>query len=188
MSEKRYSSTALLHHELTQLEERREKLLLKRHQQGAYADPTRMVEKEIQSIEAEMLRLTRELAAIQAADDARDRAAQDDEATFWFRRFFTSVAIANGAAFAALAAGFLNTDDKAAIANALAEIMSFFAIGMCTAGLIPALLWARVKLGASQSKSKYLAFSGAMGALGGAAIVTFVMGIFFCIKAVASFA
>lgn len=87
---------------------------------------------------------------IRAARRAEERAfrhemqrAAAEGANFWFRRFFTTLGIANAAAFAALASGLLQADKPAEIASIAAPAMIQFAWGMLTAGSIPLLLWIR---------------------------------------------
>jgi hypothetical protein len=63
-----------------------------------------------------------------------------DGGPFWFRRFHTSLAIAHGAAFAAVIAHVFDPESPRSLA-VLAEIpLVCFAIGMCSAGLIPVAL------------------------------------------------
>ena len=103
-------------------------------------------------LRAKVRHIQQELAQV---DDRRDEAAaaaaaaraetetrlRAEESGFWFRRFMTTLGIANGAAFAALASGFLQADEKATVALTVANAMTDFAIGMIAAGLVPALLW-----------------------------------------------
>jgi hypothetical protein len=94
--------------------------------------------------------LRRRLAALDDEDaatrrqQARDLAkANAEDASFWFRRFFTTLSIANAAAFAALASGLLQADEPKNIAPLVAPAMIQFAWGMLTAGSVPLLLWLR---------------------------------------------
>jgi hypothetical protein len=68
-----------------------------------------------------------------------------EDATFWFRRFFTTLAIANAATFAALASGTVQADKPGAVAKVVAGPMIAFAWGMVMAGSLPLLLafWLR---------------------------------------------
>lgn len=71
---------------------------------------------------------------------------QAESATFWFRRYFTSLGIANGAAFAALASGVLQADKPADIAPLAAPAMEHFAWGLLAAGAIPLLFYVEYKI------------------------------------------
>ncbi|MBO9710545.1 MAG: hypothetical protein J7521_20280 [Caulobacter sp.] len=90
------------------------------------------------------------LPKLRAARRAEERTARLDRekaaaegANFWFRRFFTTLGIANAAAFAALSSGLLQADKPAEIAPLVAPAMVQFAWGLLTAGSIPLLLWLR---------------------------------------------
>ena len=76
----------------------------------------------------------------QNAQRARSRAEQED-AAFWYRRYFTALGVANGAAFAALAAGTLQATDVAHAAIYSAEAIEAFATGASAASSIPLVLW-----------------------------------------------
>jgi hypothetical protein len=70
--------------------------------------------------------------------------ATREEAAFWFRRFFTTLGIANGAAFAALASGLLQADDPKKVAYLAAPAMAHFVWGTILAGSVPLILWMRI--------------------------------------------
>jgi len=64
----------------------------------------------------------------------------EDGGTFWFRRFHTSLAIANGAAFVAIAGHIMDPTISVSLAAAAWYPMSAFAIGILAAGTIPVAL------------------------------------------------
>lgn len=81
-------------------------------------------------------------AADKAADDERQSREFDREhASFWFRRFFTTLGIANAAGFTALASGLAQSDSPEKIAGAIAPAMDAFIWGALNAGSIPLFLW-----------------------------------------------
>lgn len=65
------------------------------------------------------------------------------ERSFWFRRFHTSLAIAHGAAFAAVGSHLFDKDTTAAVAAAAWHPMALFACGMVVAGALPIALHRR---------------------------------------------
>lgn len=69
-----------------------------------------------------------------------------EDAAFWFRRFFTTLGIANAAAFAALASGLLQADDPVKLAPVAGPAMDAFAWGALWAGSIPLWMWARLAI------------------------------------------
>lgn len=73
----------------------------------------------------------------------RLEAANLDDAAFWSRRFYTTLGIANAAAFAAIASGFLQaeTNDRKPVVQPVADALEFFMWGMVLAGVIPLLNW-----------------------------------------------
>jgi hypothetical protein len=75
-----------------------------------------------------------ELAATEARIVAEERA-------FWFRRFHTSLAIAHGAAMAAIANKLFDKEVHVAAIKAALAPLSIFAVGMILAGLIPLALF-----------------------------------------------
>lgn len=74
-----------------------------------------------------------------------DRVEDEDGARrdYWFRRFHTSLAIANGGAFAAVASHLFAPELTAFQSAAAFWPMTVFAAGLVAAGLIPMLLYAR---------------------------------------------
>jgi hypothetical protein len=82
-----------------------------------------------------------EIAALAAE---RERSASE-EASFWYRRFFTTLGLGNAAAFAAVASGFIQADDRRPIADAAANALTAFSIGMVAAGALPLLLWLQIE-------------------------------------------
>lgn len=72
------------------------------------------------------------------------RRSEREDAAFWFRRFFTTLGIANGAAFAALASGLLQADDPVKLAPVAGAAMDAFIWGALWAGSIPLWMWARL--------------------------------------------
>jgi hypothetical protein len=69
------------------------------------------------------------------------RAARED-AAFWLRRFCTTLGIGNAAAFAAVASGFLQSDEDSwsRIASPVADALTRFSTGMVLAGAMPVFL------------------------------------------------
>ena len=103
-------------------------------------------------LEAVLARLRVELADVDDRQaevrDAADKAAAElrlqlthEDAAFWYRRWVTTLSIGHAGAFAALASGFLQAENQANIAAAVAEAMQCFAIGMVCAGAVPFFLW-----------------------------------------------
>ena len=146
------------------------------------------VAEQLKAAEDAIIAYTTRIAELNAAEDARKRSEEQEDANYWLRRFCTSLAIANAGAFAALAAGFLNTDDKASVAADLATIMTTFAVGTCSAGLIPGWHWLRGYFRPMPSSGLTRVFDYGMGGLIGVSVAYFAGGIILCIKAVASFA
>jgi len=81
-----------------------------------------------------------DVAALQAAEIA-DRRFAHERAEFWFRRFFTSLGVGNGAAFAAISAGLLQAQKPEEIAPLAFGPLVVFAVGTVTAGLVPFVLY-----------------------------------------------
>ena len=73
-----------------------------------------------------------------AAD--RDRLSRDD-AAFWSRRFYTSLAVGNGVGFLTVSSALIqNAKSGWAVALGFAPL-SYFALGVVFAGIIPFLVW-----------------------------------------------
>jgi hypothetical protein len=110
-------------------------------------DPLDVVKEELERASQELKRLQdreHDLVGsemkIQAARAQGEEQARIDDRTYWFRRFHTSLAIANGAAVAAIASKLLDKDvERLAVAISLVPL-SLFALGMVLAGAIPVLL------------------------------------------------
>lgn len=66
---------------------------------------------------------------------------RDEERAFWFRRFHTSLALAHGAGFAAVASKLFDSNVTASTAAGAWYPMAAFACGMMLAGLIPVALF-----------------------------------------------
>lgn len=107
-------------------------------------------ERDIEEVERRLLQIEdreREEASAVATQAHLDlRRAEREEAAFWFRRFFTTLGIANAAAFAALAGGLLQADDPIKLAPVAGPAMDAFIWGAIWAGSIPLLLWVRLAL------------------------------------------
>lgn len=103
----------------------------------SFVDAPDPIDEQLETIRAERRDIEARLVQLDQADAERADAAQAEDSKFWFRRFFTTLAIANGAAFVALANGFLQADDRAALAPLVHGPMTSFAIGMFAAGAIP---------------------------------------------------
>jgi len=69
------------------------------------------------------------------------RLVDREEELHWFRRFFTSLAIGNGGAFAAIGAGIMQAESIGPAAQLGFWPISFFGAGTIFAGVIPAALW-----------------------------------------------
>lgn len=67
------------------------------------------------------------------------------ERVFWFRRYLTTLAIANGAAFVTLANGYLQAKDRHLTALLVADPLTLFGIGGMMAGLVPICLWLKAE-------------------------------------------
>jgi len=117
--------------------------------------------RELQSEETR-LRGDRE-AGERAASEARGRTRIQSQAE-WSKRFHTSLALANGAAFAAIASKLLDKDvPQTTVAAAIPPVL-LFGIGVIAAGLLPYFL--------ATEREK------AVGPLAGVAAVSFALGIF----------
>lgn len=82
--------------------------------------------------------------AIQAATAERERArAQQDDAAFWFRRYFTTVGVGNAALFAALISGVLQAQDVYATGALMHAGLERSGIGSGLALVIPGILYLR---------------------------------------------
>lgn len=114
--------------------------------------PVTALGRHVDAVEGEIRAHERELASIddrareaeaheknQATNDARLKASE--EAAFWFRRFFTTLGIANAGAFAALASGVLQADKPGDVATYAAPAMISFTWGLLWAGAVPLVLW-----------------------------------------------
>ena len=81
--------------------------------------------------------LEKELAGHIEAFEADRRRHERENGDWWFRRFHTSLAIAHGAAFAAIASNAFDADKIKTTAALVAAPLATFGIGMILAGLIP---------------------------------------------------
>lgn len=88
---------------------------------------------ELERQEAERIKFT----------DQASITTEYEERAFWFRRFHTSLAIANGGGFAAVGSKLFDKDTTAAVAAAAWHPMAFFALGMVIAGSLPLALHRR---------------------------------------------
>lgn len=145
---------------MTEREALEQQLAGKRRLLEAYkTDPRLSIEapRGIPIVEGEITALNLQLARLadreRNADAARAveaehaaRTAQAEEMAFWFRRFFTTLGIANGAAFAALASGLLQADEPVKLAPVVGPAMDAFIWGALWAGSIPLWMWARLRL------------------------------------------
>lgn len=158
---------------------------------------------ELRSLEQEAAALELRRASVIEANDMQRKAAElartdaadaraSEEATFWFRRFFTSLAIANGAAFVALAAGFLQADDRALVAPLLPSPMTHFGVGMVLAGAVPLLFWLKIQTG--KIPEKWMIGHISNGSVTGlivsfvsASVIALLMGLYICVAAIEDF-
>ena len=123
-----------LQERLEQLKRRRERL---RAQPVSFIETEGHPNTELEANAEECRKMEARLAELDQADADREDQAQAEDSKFWYRRFFTTLAIANGAAFVALANGFLQADDRAVLAPLVHGPMMSFAIGTFAAGAIP---------------------------------------------------
>lgn len=142
---------------------------------GMYDNRRAQFEAALDTVDAALAQssLTRALEAETAArEEAR---AEQENATFWFRRFMLSLQIGNGAGFLATAAVVGQVD---ASAISLAAVLAwapatFFALGTAAAGLLPLIMaghaWAR-----DNARARYTANAGAF------LLTTFAVGFFAC--------
>lgn len=153
------ASRATLEEQLRLLTERRDAAAVEKR---AMTKASQFFEKqaEVNSLNAQISNVRRELIALDRQENAvletermeRSKAAVEG-ATFWFKRFFTTLGIANAGAFAALASGVLQADDVGKIARLAAPAMVHFTWGMLASGSIPLFLWLRYF--ASDAQSHY---------------------------------
>ncbi len=66
---------------------------------------------------------------------------QFESATFWSRRFFVTLALANAGAFVAMTSGLIQADRPAEVAALVTPAMIHFAWGMLASGSIPLFFW-----------------------------------------------
>jgi hypothetical protein len=95
----------------------------------------------LQRVERDLAAAGDQDAAAMLATAAADRRFAHERAEFWFRRFFTSLGVANGAAFAAISAGLLQAQKPEEIAPLVFGPLVVFAFGTVTAGLVPFALY-----------------------------------------------
>lgn len=88
---------------------------------------------ELERQEAERIKIT----------DHASITTEYEERAFWFRRFHTSLAIAHGAAFAAIGSKLFDKETTADVAAAAWHPMALFALGMVVAGSLPLALHRR---------------------------------------------
>lgn len=88
---------------------------------------------ELERQEAERIKIT----------DEASITTEYQERAFWFRRFHTSLAIAHGAAFAAIGSKLFDKETTAETAAAAWHPMALFALGMVIAGALPLALHRR---------------------------------------------
>lgn len=130
-------------HELSQLQTRTVKTLDVIKRESRLVDEIKRCREEIANIDD---RENEGLLSEVRQEVAEGRRADAEEAKFWFRRFFTTLGIANAAAFAALASGLLQADHPVELAPAVAPAMDKFIWGALAAGSIPLLLWLQLIL------------------------------------------
>ena len=124
--------------------------------------------------------LAREHAAeqLQATKAAAAEQAAHDERTFWFRRFFTTLGIANAGAFFAVATGLAQADAPAKIAPYLASPFTSFVWGMVLSGLIPLSLMAAARPEADKRGAHWRKLANYLGTLlAAASAFSFVFGL-----------
>lgn len=107
----------------------------------SYSLQLESLRKQIEGMELQLSRIRDEEKAAQASVAAGIEQAKREDRTFWFRRFHTSLAIAHGAGFAAVASNLLDPAATASTATAALIPMAAFAVGMVLAGLIPVALY-----------------------------------------------
>lgn len=112
--------------------------------------PAGTTKEEVDRVKGELLAAVAEHQAnterlARATDEAARQLEDGEEETrqFWFRRFHTSLAIAHGAAFAALGSNLFDKDTPAAVIAGAWHPMALFAAGMVIAGVLPMALYAK---------------------------------------------
>lgn len=174
--------------------ERRHLLAAPRIEIVGEGDP---VEPRLEANFDETAQVRRRMVEIDHLDADRTDQAQAEASAFWYRRFFTTLAIANGAAFLALANGFIQADDRSVLAPLIHKPMLLFALGTFAAGAIPLVLGAAPRLDRSArrthaNKSILIAVQGLVIAIGSglvvASIVSLVRGAFEAVEAIRLFA
>lgn len=119
------------------------------------SDPVGKAQAKLTDLHARHLRASRELEELENAERRREeerlardsaleaerRRYQREDQDFWFRRFITSLAIAHGAGFAAVASKLLDGNVSQSTAAAAWHPMAAFAAGMVFAGVAPVALW-----------------------------------------------
>lgn len=95
---------------------------------------------QISELELHERKLLDQVASIEGAKAEAVARIQAEERGFWFRRFYTSLAIGNGAAMAAVANHLFNPDTAQATVRAGLTPFVCFASGVVLAGTIPMFL------------------------------------------------
>lgn len=99
------------------------------------------VRQKVEELRASQTFLKRRLFDLEETDAAAIRQAERDEQAFWFRRFFTSLAIGHAGAFFAIATGVFQSDNLQRAAQMAFWPVVFFGTGLVLAGATPLFLW-----------------------------------------------
>ncbi|MDZ4372668.1 MAG: hypothetical protein U1C74_14755 [Phenylobacterium sp.] len=122
--------------ELAEMTETRRAASANSHLQAINKEGLEALDAQSEKLHSQIDLLEGEIRDREADEQASARERADDR-TFWFRRFHTSLAIAHGAALAAIASKLLDPGiSRTALQVALGPL-AVFAVGMILAGLIP---------------------------------------------------
>lgn len=119
-------------------------------------------------------------AATHAAVHAEAARLRQDDWAFWFRRFNTSLAIVNAAAFFAIVSGVLQADNLQPAAALAAPLLWPFMVGLVTAGATPVILAIRA---VATSHKVALLLMAVAGTLAGTASGALIGGLISSIRA-----
>ncbi|WP_296816555.1 hypothetical protein [Brevundimonas sp.] len=120
----------------------------------------------------------RELADAQAKATAqRERnQAREADANFWFRRFTTSVTVANATALAGLLVAAANPDNAGRLNDDVGVAASLLFAGLAAAGFTPLALWVAASVeDTPRLRRLALAAAGSMSGIGAAVFIFAVM-------------
>jgi hypothetical protein len=112
------------------------------------ADQIDAARKRKSALEVRLAEIELEIAKLDDAQEQEDikrgdmiRQRTHDDAIFWFRRSFTSLALIHGAAFATMASGLLQSKSPQLTSKIVFVPLVLFAAGLVVAGIIPFLFY-----------------------------------------------